>query len=293
MRKLSAILLAFLLILTCSFPVNATEPEETTEHPETIEYPDDPSREPDLVANSAIIMDAASGQILYEKNAHDKKYPASITKIMTTILALDKEVDFNATITMSENSIWGVERDSTLIGLDVGERVSVGDCVYATMVKSANECAYAVAEYVAGDRYIANANLNLYAVWTKGAYEVTVESQNGTVVGAGSKEYGSEVTLTVTPNPGYVFTGWEVINGGITLSSTTDTITMFTMPQKDVSIKANFEKIVYTITTIVDSGAEINGVYTNFRCEECGGTNHECEVVNIIIESGDSVVTEL
>lgn len=151
MRKLSAILLAFLLILTCSFPVNATEPEETTEHPETIEYPDDPSREPDLVANSAIIMDAASGQILYEKNAHDKKYPASITKIMTTILALDKEVDFNATITMSENSIWGVERDSTLIGLDVGERVSVGDCVYATMVKSANECAYAVAEYVAGD----------------------------------------------------------------------------------------------------------------------------------------------
>ena len=60
-------------------------------------------------------------------------------------------MDFNATVTMSENAIWGVERDSTLIGLDVGEQVTVKDLVYATMVKSANECAYALAEYVAGD----------------------------------------------------------------------------------------------------------------------------------------------
>lgn len=155
MKKMAAIFLAFILLFSYVMPVHATAgdngEEATTEHPETTEYPDDPSRQPDLVANAAIIMDAASGQILYEKNAHEKKYPASITKIMTILLALEAEVDFNETITMSENSIWGVERDSTLLGLDVGEKVTMGDLMYATMVMSANECAYAIAEYVGGD----------------------------------------------------------------------------------------------------------------------------------------------
>ena len=152
MKKATAILLAFLLIFTFSIPSQATETTEaTTEHPETTEYPNDPSKEPDLVSNAAIVIDASTGQVLYEKNAHDKKYPASITKILTTIIALDHNVNFDDTITMSENAIWGIERDSTNIGLDVGEKVTVGDCIYATMVKSANECAYAVAEYVAGD----------------------------------------------------------------------------------------------------------------------------------------------
>lgn len=153
MRKTIAMLLACMLLLTYCLPVHATEvtTEATTEHPETTEYPDDPTREPDLVANAAIVMDAVSGQVLYEKNSQEKKYPASITKILTVLIALEHNVDFNATVTMSENAIWGVERDSTLIGLDVGEQVTVKDLVYATMVKSANECAYALAEYVAGD----------------------------------------------------------------------------------------------------------------------------------------------
>lgn len=152
MKKTVAVLLALLLSFTFSVPVYATaDTEATTEHPETTEYPDEPTKEPDLVANAAIVMDAATGQILYEKNAHEKKYPASITKIITTIIALEHNLDFNETITMSENAIWGVERDSTLIGLDVGEKVTIGDLFYATMVKSANECAYALAEQVAGD----------------------------------------------------------------------------------------------------------------------------------------------
>lgn len=152
MKKKLAIFLALLLTLTICLPVSATEvTEASTEHPETTEYPDDPTRAPDLVANAAIVMDAASGQVLYEKNSEEKKYPASITKILTVLIALEHNVDFNATVTMSENAIWGVERDSTLIGLDVGEQVTVKDLVYATMVKSANECAYALAEYVAGD----------------------------------------------------------------------------------------------------------------------------------------------
>lgn len=153
MKKTIAICLALLLTLTLSVPSRATEATEaTTEHPETTEYPDDPSRAPDLVANAAIVIDASTGQVLYEKNAQEKKYPASITKIITTIIALEHNVDFNEFITISENAVWDVERDSTLIGLDVGEKVTVGDLVYATMVRSANECAYALAEHVAGDK---------------------------------------------------------------------------------------------------------------------------------------------
>lgn len=152
MKKVTAIFLALLLSFTFSFPAYATEnTEATTEHPETTEYPNDPSKEPDLVSNAAIVMVADTGQILYEKNAHDKKYPASITKVLTATIALEHNIDFNETVTMSENAIWDVERDSTLIGLDVGEKVTVGDLINATMVKSANECAYALAEHVAGD----------------------------------------------------------------------------------------------------------------------------------------------
>lgn len=181
MKKMLAILMALILTFNFVTPVSATgvtsDAEATTEHPETTEYPDDPSREPDLVCNSAIVMDAATGQVLFEKNAHDKKYPASITKILTTLVALDNNVDFDETVTMSENAIWGIERNSTHIGLDVGEKVTVRDLMYATMVESANECAYAIAELVAGD-------LDSFA-----------ELMNKKI-----KEIGCENTHFVTPN---------------------------------------------------------------------------------------------
>lgn len=151
MKKVSAIILALLLVFSLSLPSQATEVEATTEHPQTTEYPNDITRAPDLVSNAAIVMDAATGRILYEKNAYEAKYPASITKVLTTLVALEHNINFDEVITMSENAVWGIERDSTNIGLDVGEQVTVRDIVYATMVKSANECAYAVAEHVAGD----------------------------------------------------------------------------------------------------------------------------------------------
>lgn len=178
MKKMVAIILAFILILICYTPSNATETSEaTTEHPETTEYPDDPSKEPDIVSNAAIVMDASTGQILYEKNSHDKKYPASITKIMTTMIALDNNVNFHDTITMSDNAVWGIERDSSNIGLDVGEKITVEDCIYATMVKSANECAYAIAEHVTG-------NLNSFSK----------------LMNDKAKELGCEHTHFITPN---------------------------------------------------------------------------------------------
>ena len=63
-KKIFSVFMSLLMILTLTTPVYATETVATTEHPETTEYPDNPSKEPDLVANAAIVMDVESGKIL-------------------------------------------------------------------------------------------------------------------------------------------------------------------------------------------------------------------------------------
>ncbi len=179
MKRWIALFLTLTLCLSLSFTSHATEitEEATTEHPDTTEYPDQPSREPDIVSDAAIVMDAATGQILYEKNSDMGKYPASITKVMTVLIALEHNLDMDQIVTMSENAIWGIERSSTNIGLDVGEQVTVRDLLYATMVNSANECAYQLAELVGGD------------------VETFADMMN-----AKAKELGCKHTHFVTPN---------------------------------------------------------------------------------------------
>ncbi len=157
MKKLSILIISLFLTLLCSSVVYATstsnEEGDDSSSVEifTTEYPDDPSREPSIVAEAAIIMDAKTGQILYEKNIYDAYYPASITKVLTMLVALENCNNFSETVTFSDNAIWGIERDSSHIALDVGEQISVEDCLYAISVVSANEAAYGLAEHIGGD----------------------------------------------------------------------------------------------------------------------------------------------
>lgn len=125
------------------------EEDTTSEYIITTEYPDEPGRAPDIVANAAIVMDAETGNILYEKNANDKKYPASITKIMTCYLAL-QNCKFDETLTMSYDAIWGIDRDSSHIALDVDESITMEEGLYALMLESANEVAWAIGEHISG-----------------------------------------------------------------------------------------------------------------------------------------------
>lgn len=104
---------------------------------------------PEIASNAAILMDAQTGQILYEKNAHTREYPASITKILTAYLAITNG-DLDSTITMSDAAVWGIDRNSSHIALDVGEQISMSDALYAVMTVSANEAAWAIAEQVSG-----------------------------------------------------------------------------------------------------------------------------------------------
>lgn len=104
---------------------------------------------PQVEAEAAVVMDTDYGTILYAKNPNKKRYPASITKIMTTLVALENS-KADEVVTFSENAVWGIERDSSNIGIDVGEQLTMEQCYYAMMLASANEVCMAVAEHIAG-----------------------------------------------------------------------------------------------------------------------------------------------
>ncbi len=109
------------------------------------EWPEDVSIE----AEGGIVMDAATGAILYGKNIHNAYYPASITKILTALIVLEN-CGLDETVTFSHNAVYNVEAGSTSAGLDEGDTLSVRDCLYALLLRSANEAANALAEHVAG-----------------------------------------------------------------------------------------------------------------------------------------------
>lgn len=131
--------------------------EEATE--ETTEEANDEHGFPVITCQSAIVMDASTGQVIYEKDAYSKQYPASTTKIMTALIALEKG-NMSDTLVMSENAIWGIDRDSSNIGLDVGEEISMKDGLYAILMSSANEVCVGAAEHISGttDAFVALMN---------------------------------------------------------------------------------------------------------------------------------------
>lgn len=102
---------------------------------------------PEISCASAIVMEVNTGTVLYEKKSHKVRYPASITKIMTTLLAIEN-CDMNEIVTFSADAVYKNEGDTSNIARDLGEEMTVEQCLYAVMLESANECAYAVAEHV-------------------------------------------------------------------------------------------------------------------------------------------------
>lgn len=102
---------------------------------------------PEVDAQSAIVMEQSTGTVIYDKNITEKQYPASITKIMTVLVALEN-VELNQVVTFSNEAIDNTEGSG--IARDYGEQMTLEQCLYAIMLESANECAYAVAEEVGG-----------------------------------------------------------------------------------------------------------------------------------------------
>ena len=105
----------------------------------------------DVAGKSALLMDVATGKILYEKNAHEPLAPASVTKVMTMLLIMeaidDRKIGWEDMVTASEAA---AAKGGSQIYLKVGESMSVSDMVKSIAVSSANDCACAMAEHIAG-----------------------------------------------------------------------------------------------------------------------------------------------
>jgi D-alanyl-D-alanine carboxypeptidase len=140
-------LIAFLSIITLLFTPIITSVQATATANDVIAdvWPSGPS----VYAESAIVMEASTGLILYEKNINQTYYPASITKIMTALLAIENS-SLGDVVTFSKKAIFDVDLDSSRIGIDVGEQLTMQQCLYAILLESANEVTYAMAEHVAG-----------------------------------------------------------------------------------------------------------------------------------------------
>lgn len=146
--------LILILVLVLGIPVQAEEPDK-------------------LYAQSAVLMDADSGRVLFEKNGSDVKAMASTTKIMTCILALEYG-DENAVVTFSDNAS---RQPKVHLGASSGDVFYLRDLLYSLMLESHNDSAVAIAEAVSGDVKAFAALMNQKA-----------------------KEIGCENTYFITPN---------------------------------------------------------------------------------------------
>ena len=104
---------------------------------------------------TAILIDGSTGRILYEKNIHQRMYPASITKIMTAIIALENG-NLKDIVTASSKAIQEVEPGSSHIGILPNEQFTLEQLLYALLIASANDGANIIAEHIAGsiDKFV-------------------------------------------------------------------------------------------------------------------------------------------
>ncbi len=102
-----------------------------------------------IQADGGILIDAASGTVLYEKNADQPYYPASITKILTALIIIEN-CNLDDLVTFSRRAVNDVEAGSSNMGVLPGDELTVRDCLYGLMLASANECANALAEHCSG-----------------------------------------------------------------------------------------------------------------------------------------------
>ena len=107
--------------------------------------------EKNLSSEAVLLMEASTGKVIYENNGYEKKYPASTTKIMTAILAIE-HCNLNETATASEFAINSVPSGYSTANIQIGETLSVKDLLYALMLQSANESAVILAEHVSGSQ---------------------------------------------------------------------------------------------------------------------------------------------
>ena len=133
-----AFLLSLALILSVFSPVQAAE------------FPSSWPQAPEIAEETGILMEATTGQVLFDKEMDEIRYPASTTKIMTALLILENVKDLSQTVTFTDVITPDLAPGNSTINAQIGEQLTVEECLYGIMLASANEVCTQMAVYVAG-----------------------------------------------------------------------------------------------------------------------------------------------
>ena len=147
-KKATVWLLAGVISLS-AVTVQAAEVDNGASYPITTNAIEGWPQGPDTYSETAVLMDADTGTILYNKGMDEKRYPASITKIMTALLALENS-NLDDQVTFTEECLADQTSDSGNIGMQVGEVLTMRQCLLALMIRSANDVATQIAVQIAG-----------------------------------------------------------------------------------------------------------------------------------------------
>ena len=102
-----------------------------------------------VAAKAALLIDLNTGRVVYEQDADERIYPASLTKIMTCLLALENG-NLSDVVTVSSSALDGLDADSSVAGLQIGEQMTLENLLYCMMVVSGNDACNVIAEHIAG-----------------------------------------------------------------------------------------------------------------------------------------------
>lgn len=128
-----------------------------------------------LTGQSAILIDATTGQVLFEKNPHEKLYPASITKIATGIYAIEKG-NLDDTVTVSKKAR---REEGTRVYLEEGEQISLRNLLYGLLMNSGNDAGTAIAEHMSQTTERFAVDLNAYLKEKVGVTETNFTNPHG------------------------------------------------------------------------------------------------------------------
>ncbi|WP_312648299.1 D-alanyl-D-alanine carboxypeptidase family protein [Aminipila sp.] len=237
---------------------------------------------PSLNAKAAVLINASTGEVLYNKNMNQKMYPASTTKIMTALLVLEN-LDLSSTVTIDKET---AETGECQINLIEGEKVTVEQLLYALLLKSANDAAVALAKEV------------------DGSIPAFADRMN-----ARAKELGAQNTNFVTPNglhdDNHYTTAYDLAM--ITKEAMKNkefrkivTTLKYTIPEtnkSDARVLHNPNKLLYSKTKILVNGVlkplkyegatGIKNGYTSEaeRCLVAGAKRENIELISVVLKT--------
>ena len=142
-RRAVALFFVLLTLFACLAPQAFAAPSDWDENNPGALSPDH------LYAQTAVLIDAETGDVLFDKDSLVRMYPASTTKMMTLLLALESDIPLDQEITIPEVAE-NVPSDSSFVPVYEGERMTFQDLLYGTMLHSGNDGANAIAYLVGG-----------------------------------------------------------------------------------------------------------------------------------------------